>query len=112
MTLEILDDHLHNLQQVFDRLKLAGLKLHPQFLKHQVHFLGHIVSSDGAPDPSKIAKVKGWPTPSSALETHRFLELANYYRHFIKDFATIARPLHQATEKCRKFTWTQRHFQN
>ena len=102
------DEHLHNLQQVFDRLKLAGLKLHPnkcQFLKHQVHFLGHIISSDGvAPDPSKTAKVKGWPTPSSALETQRFLGLANYYRHFIQDFATIARPLHQATEKCRKFT--------
>ena len=33
--------------------------------------------------------------------------LANYYRRFIKDFATIARSLHQATEKSRKFTWTQ-----
>ena len=25
-----LDEHLHNLQQVFDQLKLAGLKLHPK----------------------------------------------------------------------------------
>jgi len=35
------DEHLHNLQQVFNWLKLAGLKLHPnkcQFLKHQVNF--------------------------------------------------------------------------
>ena len=104
------DDHLHNLQQVFDRLKLAGLKLHPdkcQFLQHQVHFLGHIVSAKGvAPDPSKTAKVKEWPTPTSAQETQRFLGLANYYRRFIKDFATIAKPLHQATEKHRSFTWT------
>ena len=71
-------------------------------------FLGHIVSSTGvAPDPSKTAKVKDWPTPTSALETQRFLGLANYYRRFIKDFATIARPLHQATEKSRNFTWTR-----
>ena len=62
------DEHLHNIQQVFDWLKLAGLKLLPnkcQFLKHQVHFLGHIVSSNGvAPDPSKTAKVlrDGLPT--------------------------------------------------
>ena len=71
-------------------------------------FLGHIVSSTGvAPDPSKIAKVKDWPTPTLALETQQFLGLANYYRHFIKDFATIAKLLHQATEKSRNFTWTR-----
>ena len=60
------DDHLHNLQQVLDCLQQAGLKLHAdkcQFLKHQVHFLGHIVSANGvAPDPSKTDKVKEWPT--------------------------------------------------
>ena len=60
-----------------------------------------------APDPSETAKVKEWPTSFSALETQRFLGLANYYRCFIKDFATITRPLHQATEKSRKLTWTQ-----
>ena len=104
------DDHLHKLQQDFDRLKLPGLKLQPdkcQFLKHQVHFLGHIVSAKGvAPDQSKMVKVKEWPTPTSAQETQRFLGLANYYGHFITDFTTIAKPLHQATEKHHNFTWT------
>ena len=45
------EEHLHNLQQVFERIKLAGLKLHPgkcQFLQQQVYFLGHIVSADGS----------------------------------------------------------------
>ena len=104
------EDHLHNLQQVFDRLKHAGLKLHPakcQFLQHKVHFLGHIVSAEGVtPDPSKTAKVKQWPTPNTAQETQQFLGLANYYRRFIKNFATIAKPLHQLTERKSSFKWT------
>ena len=104
------ESHLHNLQQVFDRLRQAGLKLHPykcQFLQHEVRFLGHIVSANGvSPDPDKTVKVKDWPTPTSRQETQQFLGLANYYRRFIKDFATIAKPLHKLTEKKQSFKWT------
>lgn len=31
--------------------------------------------------------------------------LASYYRRFIKGFAEIAQPLHQLTEKGRRFKW-------
>ena len=97
------EQHLKNLQQILERLKQAGLKLQPKkchFLQHQVNFLGHVISSTGiSPDPSKTSKVKEWPTPTSVQETQRFLGLANYYRQFVKDFATIAKPLHQLTEK-------------
>lgn len=101
------ENHLHHLQQVLDHLKSAGLKIQPSkchFLQPKVNFLGHIVSSEGvSPDPSKTSKVKEWPTPKSVLEVQHFLGLANYYRHFIKDFATLAKPLHQATEKKNHF---------
>ena len=33
--------------------------------------------------------------------------MANYYRRFIKDFASLAKPLHRLTEKGREFTWAQ-----
>ena len=105
------EEHLHHLQQVFDRLKSAGLKIHPSkchFLQNKVNFLGHIVSTEGvSPDPSKISIVKEWPTPKSVKEVQQFLGLANYYRRFIKNFATIAKPLHQATEKQAHFKWTE-----
>ena len=97
------EEHLHHLQQVFDCLKSAGLKIQPSkchFLQKKVNFLGHIVSSEGvSPDPSKTDRAKGWPTPKSVQEVQQFLGLANYYRRFIKNFATIAKSLHQATEK-------------
>jgi len=34
------------------------------------------------------------------------LELANYYHQFIKDFAEIARPLHNMVKKNHKWEWT------
>ena len=97
------DEHMKNLQQVFERLKQAGLKLQPtkcQVLQHKVTFLGHTVSSDGiSPDPTKTAKVREWPRPITVQEIQQFLGLASYYRRFIKSFAEIAKPLYQLTEK-------------
>ena len=55
------DEHLHRLRQVFDRIRRAGQKLKPakcQFLKKQVTFLGHAVSSQGIEtDPEKTRAV-------------------------------------------------------
>ena len=51
-------DHLHNLQQVFDKLVDANLKLSPskcQLFRKEVLFLGHTISAAGiATDPNKL----------------------------------------------------------
>ena len=103
-------EHLNNLELVFDRLRKAGLKLKPSkcdICKKQVNYLGHVVSADGiATDPSKTEKVNKWPIPTSQKEVQQFLGLVSYYRRFIKDFATIAKPLHSLTEKNSQFRWT------
>ena len=104
------DEHLKNLQHVFECLKQAGLKVQPhkcQFLQQEVTFLGHVISPNGiAPDPAKTSKVEQWPTSTSATQVQQFLGLANYYRRFVKDFACRAKPLHQLTEKKTAFKWT------
>jgi len=70
-------------------------------------FLGHIVSADGVrTDPAKTEKVAQWPIPTSRREVQQFLGLANYYWRFVKDFASITKPLHRLTEKTAKFEWT------
>ena len=103
-------DHISNLDRVFQRIQEAGLKLKPRkcaFLQDQVCYLGHVVSREGiATDPEKIRKVETWPVPTSAREVQRFLGFANYYRKFIRSFATIARPLHRLTEHTAKFQWS------
>ena len=87
-----------NIQVVLHRIKDAGLKLQPtkcHFFRKAVSYLGHIVSEQGvAVDPSKVDKIKSWPIPTSSREIQQFLGLANYYRHYIKGFAEIAKPLH------------------
>ena len=99
--------HLVNLQLVFDRLQESGLKLKPQKRVQRVNFLGHVVSADGMQtDPQKTELVSSWPTPASKWEVQQFLGLASYYRRFVRDFATIAKPLYQLTEKTTKFKWT------
>ena len=37
----------------------------------------------------------------------KFLELANYYYWFIKDFIAIARLLHYIVKKNQKWKWTE-----
>ena len=70
-------------------------------------YLGHVITREGvSTDPAKIDKVAKWPTPQSAREVQQFLGLAGYYRRFVRNFATIAKPLHRLTEKTARFEWT------
>ena len=112
------DDHLVRLRGVFERLAKAGLKLKPskcEFFKSHLKYLGHIISKDGiATDPKKIEVIRNWPRPNTVTEVRSFTGFTNYYRHFIKGYAKIARPLHELTsgEKDKKknyrVNWTER----
>ena len=51
--------------------------------------------------------VKEWPTSISVTDVRSFLGTASYYKRFIKDFASIASPLYQLTEKHTRFYWTE-----
>ena len=105
------EDHLRSLKLVFQRLRESGLKLKPakcSLFQEKVSYLGHVISADGlATDPDKSNQVAWWPVPTSAKEVQKFLGLANYYRRFVKGFASIAKPLHKLTEKNSVFKWTE-----
>ena len=38
-------------------------------------------------------------------DVQKFWGLANYYKRFVKDFATIAKPLYEMTRKEKKWDW-------
>lgn len=106
-----LQNHNRNLIKVFQRLREANLKLNPkkcEFLKKEILYLGHVISSDGiAPDPEKIGAIRNYPAPKNADEVKRFVAFANYYRKFIKNFAEIAQPLNSLSRKGKIFQWTE-----
>lgn len=100
-----------NLDRVLGALKKAGLKLKPRKCKlfaKEVEFLGHVVSKQGiTTDPKKTAAVKDWPVPKNVKQVRSFVGFCSYYRRFIPNFATVAKPLHRLSEKQKSFEWTQ-----
>ena len=63
-------------------------------------FLGFVVSSKGVHvDESKINAIETWPQPTNLHQVRSFLGLAGFYRCFVKDFSTIASPLHALSKK-------------
>ena len=68
----------------------------------------YIFSAAGmAANPKKTQVIKEWPTPKDAKDLRQFLGLASYYRRYIRNFANIATPLHQLTQKSIQFLWNQ-----
>ena len=104
------EEHLNALEEVFTRLFEANLKLSPKkcnMFQKSVTFLGHMISEHGiATDLDKIKAVKMWPIPKSVREVRSFLGLCSYYRRFVLNFSTIAKPLNKLTEKGGNFAWS------
>jgi hypothetical protein len=75
------------------------------FATDSVEYLGHVISGSGvATDPSKITDIISWKTPTNITQLRGFLGLTGYYRRFIKHYATICKPLHEALKK-NSFQW-------
>ena len=104
------EQHLSCLEEVFSRIKAAGLKLNPakcHLARNHVVFLGHVISQHGLqPDPKNTEKVKNWPTPQSTSEVRAFVGLCSYYRRFVHNFARHAAPLNHLMGKNVTFDWT------
>ena len=75
----------------------------------EVGFLEVIIGEDGVRmEKEKIQGVIEWPVPRSTKDMQKFLGLANYYRQFVKDFARIAKLLHEMMRKETKWNWGER----
>ena len=103
-------EHLQHLRSVFSQLCEHNLKLKAdkcQFLKKQLKFLGHTVSTSGIqPQSSKIEAIVKMSPPTSLQDIQVFLGMTGYYRQFIPHYAQIAEPLVKLLQKDLKFNWT------
>ena len=106
-------EHLNNLRNVFERFRIANLKLKPEkccLAGSEVLYLGYVVSREGIlADPAKIDAVKNFPQPFDVRSLQSFLGLASYYRRFIENFSSVASPLYELTRKDVGFSWEPVH---
>ena len=77
-------------------------------MTNKVNFLGVVIGQGKIEmEENKVAGVLNWPIPRMVRDVRKFLELANYYRWFIKNFAALAKPLNILTRKDEKWKWKE-----
>ena len=75
----------------------------------EVGFLGVVIGPERIKmEEEKMKGILDWLTHKCVKDVQKFLELANYYRLFIKGFTSIARPLHDMVKKNQKWNWIEK----
>ena len=97
------ESHIQHVSLVLEKLQRAGLTAKPNkcnFARRSVTYLGHVIGNGIVkPSRNKIEAMQNFPRPMIKKDVRSLLGLANYYRSFIPDFATIALPLTDSTRK-------------
>ena len=77
-----------------------------KFKVRTVKFLGLSIGSNSVSiNPKKVDGILKWPVPTKVKEVQSFLELANFFHPFIKDFSKIATPLYKLMCKDAVWSW-------
>lgn len=103
-----------NEEEALQRLKIIlqvaedhGLQINWQkcsFLCRTIEYLGYEISENKIkPSTAKINAVSNYPEPKTVKQIQSFLGLSGYFRKFIPNYATIARPLYDLLKKESKF---------
>ncbi|XP_042980028.1 uncharacterized mitochondrial protein AtMg00860-like [Carya illinoinensis] len=97
------EDHLEHLEIILGVLldNSFYIKLTKcAFGQREIEYLGHLNSHEGVKvDSRKVEAMMTWPKLKTIIELRGFLGLTGYYRKFVKDNASIARPLTNMLKK-------------
>ena len=99
--------HRQILQQLFDRLRNAGLKVNLkkcEFGATNVSYLGFRLTPNGIlPGSDKLKAVRDTPPPANVHQVRQFLGLCNFFRTHVRNFSQVSGPLNKLTRKDTKW---------
>ena len=102
-------EHEGHVKEVLRRLKENHLFCKPSkclFSVTTIPYLGIVITPEGmSMEKEKVRAVQEWPQPGKVKDVQSFLGFANFYRRFIQNFSTLARPLHNLTHKGKLWEW-------
>ena len=100
------EGHNELVVEIIKRLKENNLYVKLEKCKWKVRelgFLGVVIGLEGIKmEEEKMKGVLEWLTPKCVKDVQKFLGLANNYHRFIKEFASVTRPLHNMVKKDKK----------
>nr|GEZ94070.1 reverse transcriptase domain-containing protein [Tanacetum cinerariifolium] len=99
--------NLKNMLKMCEDTKLALNWEKSHFMVKEGIVLGHKISKKGIEvDKAKIEVISKLPHPTTVKGIRSFLGHAGFYRHFIKDFSKISRPMTHLLEKNSPFIFS------
>ena len=105
-------EHNEIIEEVLKRLEENNLYVKPEkciWKVRKIRFLEVVIGSNRIEiEKEKVDRVLSWPEPKNIKDIRKFLDLTNYYRRFIKDFAWIARSINILTRKDMKWQWKRK----
>lgn len=97
--------------KVLRRLEQYNLYLKPkkcEFNCDHIKYLSIIIKpSRISMNQGKVTAVANWLTPRNLCDIQEFLNFANFYRRFIKNFSAKARLLNDLTKKDMPWCWEE-----
>ena len=95
------EGHNEIMEKILRRLEKNNLYIKPEkcmWKARKIGFLGIFIEPDGIEmEVEKVNGVLNWPQPKNVKDVRKFLDLANYYRRFIKDFVQVTRLMNVLT---------------
>jgi hypothetical protein len=103
------EEHISLLSRVLAKLAENGIRLRRDkchFLAKEIEYLGHVITNGSVkPSPKKLEAIQNFPTPRNIAGIQSFVGLANYYRDFVENMASLTAPLTKLTKKDVEFVW-------
>lgn len=105
------EDHLVNLQKMFDRLIKFKLRLNLAKCTFGVRFdklLGFIINQRGIEfEPDKVKSIQDMPTPGTKKEVCGVLGKLNYISRFISHLTATCEPIFKLLRKIQVIEWNE-----